>query len=279
MGATAPTLPRLGRRSDTAYLDFVEGLRAFALKDPSYEKAFRQALPEGSDSLAGTEIARLVESIPAVQMHNRLMRSQQEMKWHKITASLDADRDAWLSELKKYEQEGPAVLELDPAFQAPSYTNVQFHLQPQSYHGDALGGIRYHLGTKVFFTGDNDEDQLHAALVANAPAPPGPVNSILDLACSIGQSTTALKQRYPSAAVTGIDHSAPMLRAAHRRAVLLGAEVTFSQRLAEATRFADNSFDLVFAFILFHELPIRIVQETVREVARGTSPRRVLRRI
>jgi ubiquinone/menaquinone biosynthesis C-methylase UbiE len=125
----------------------------------------------------------------------------------------------------------------------------------------------------VFFRGDNDHDELHAKLVARVPAPTdGRVQQVLDLACSVGQSTTAFKARFPQAAVTGIDYSAPMLRVAHRRAAMLGSDVTFAQRLIEDTRYPAQQFDIVFAFIVFHELPLRIIRETVREAARITRP-------
>jgi ubiquinone/menaquinone biosynthesis C-methylase UbiE len=63
-----------------------------------------------------------------------------------------------------------------------------------------------------------------------------------------------------------------MLRVAHRRAAMLGDEVTFAQRLVEQTGFAEAQFDITFAFIVFHELPLRIIRETVREAARVTRP-------
>jgi ubiquinone/menaquinone biosynthesis C-methylase UbiE len=155
----------------------------------------------------------------------------------------------------------------------PAYAQVDFHLQPGSYWQDELSGFLYHYGTKVFFRGDNDHDELHAKLVARVPAPAdGRVQQVLDLACSVGQSTTAFKARFPQAAVTGIDYSAPMLRVAHRRAAMLGSDVTFAQRLIEDTRYPAQQFDIVFAFIVFHELPLRIIRDTVREAARVTRP-------
>ena len=272
MDQSPDTLPRLAKRSDSAYLDFVEGLRSFVLKDPSYPHTVEQALGSGGGALSIGEIKSRIDHLPAVRMHNRMMRSQQEMKWRKITASFDARRETLLAELDSFMARGPGRLELDPDFKTPSYANVNFHLQPGGYYRDPLGGVKYHYGTKVFFTGDNDQDELHAKLVAATPEPDGGVAQVLDLACSIGQSTTALKARFPSADVIGVDHSAAMLKAAHRRAALLGSEVTFSQRLAERTGFADDSFDLAFAFILFHELPIRVIQEVVQETARVLRP-------
>lgn len=271
-------LPALARRADASYLDFVEGFRAFVLDDAAYRRSVEEAL----DALAavnGTPPARLEEfkptldELPAVRMHNRMMRTQQEMKWHKITASLAARRDELEAELASFDQRGPGKLLLDPDFVPPDYVNVHFHLQPGGYYKDSLSGFMYHWGTKVFFRGDDDRDALHDKLVDIVPAPAdGRVERILDLACSVGQSTTGLKRRFPDAQVWGIDHSAPMLRVAHRRAVLLDSDVTFAQRLTEQTGLPDNHIDLAFAFILFHELPIRIIEATVKEMARVLRP-------
>jgi ubiquinone/menaquinone biosynthesis C-methylase UbiE len=53
---------------------------------------------------------------------------------------------------------------------------------------------------------------------------------------------------------------------------MLGDDVTFKQALIEDTGFPDAHFDLSFAFIVFHELPVRIIEATIREAARVTRP-------
>lgn len=272
-------MPRLACRSDTAYLDFVEGFREYILgKGADFESRLNAALvAEGERRKAPLrdprQVREYLRSLPLGQLRDRLARTQQEMKWHTIWRSLDQQREALRDELARWDARGPGRLELDPGFVAPSYLNVNFHLQPGGYYHDELSGFLYHYGTKIFFRGDNDHDELHDKLVGKVPAPAdGKVSRVLDLACSIGQSATAFKRRYPQAEVIGIDHSAPMLRTAHRRAAMLGDDVTFSQRLVEDTRYPDAHFDITFAFILFHELPQRITQATVREAARVTRP-------
>ncbi len=278
--AAAPDpLPRLARRHDAAYLDFVEGFREYILgKGADFEERLNSALlaegeRRGAPLHDPAQLREYLRSLPAGALRDRLARTQQEMKWQAIWRSLDEQRDALLAELTRWDARGPGRLELDPQFVVPPYLNVHFHLQPGGYHHDELSGFLYHHGTKVFFRGDNDRDELHEKLVGVVPAPvDGRVSRILDLACSVGQSTTAFKRRYPQAEVTGIDYSAPMLRVAHRRAAMLGDDVTFAQRLIEDTRYPDAHFDITFAFIVFHELPQRITHETVREAARVTRP-------
>jgi len=272
-------MPHPNRRSDVAYLDFVEGFRDFLLGPGANFEPRLDALLAEEQARRGVplddveQIRAFLESRPAMGLRNRLTRTQQEMKWQAISRSFDAKRAALAAELADYDAKGPGRLELDPAFEMPAYAQVDFHLQPGSYWQDELSGFLYHYGTKVFFRGDNDHDELHAKLVARVPASAdGRVQQVLDLACSVGQSTTAFKARFPQAAVTGIDYSAPMLRVAHRRAAMLGSDVTFAQRLIEDTRYPAQQFDIVFAFIVFHELPLRIIRETVREAARVTRP-------
>jgi SAM-dependent methyltransferase len=279
MSAIPDPMPHPQRRADAAYLDFVEGFREYLLGPGANFEQRLDAELRDEERRRGTPLRDVeairehLEAMPLTQLRNRLARTQQEMKWHRLRGSFEEQRAELAAELAAFDARGPGRLLLDPQFQYPPYVNVNFHLQPAGYFKDELSGFLYHYGTKVFFRGDNDRDELHAALVERVPAPAdGRVARVLDLACSIGQSSTAFKRRFPGAAVTGIDYSAPMLRAAHRRAVMLGDEVDFAQRLVERTGFPDAHFDITFAFIVFHELPLRIIHETVREAARVTRP-------
>jgi ubiquinone/menaquinone biosynthesis C-methylase UbiE len=98
------------------------------------------------------------------------------------------------------------------------------------------------------------------------------VKRILDLGCSCGQLTVALKERFPEAEVWGIDVGGPMVRYAHMRARGIGSEVHFAQRLAEDTGFPDNHFDIVTANILFHEVTADAAKQIVKETARVLRP-------
>ena len=272
-------MPKVIRRADASYLDFVEGFREYIIgKGADFEDRLDAALRaqeqrRGKNFDDVEQIRSTMQRMPLGLLRDRLTRSQQEMKWNKIISSYEAQRAELTAELRSWEGRGPGRLLLDPDFVYPPYVNVHFHLQPAGYFKDDLSGFYYHYGTKVFFRGADDEDVLHAKLVSVVPPPAdGRVRRVLDLACSIGQSATAFKQRYPQAEVTGIDYSAPMLRTAHRRAAMSGVGVDFAQRLVEATRFPDAHFDICFAFILFHELPLRIIRATVAEAARVTRP-------
>ena len=279
MNAVPDTLPRVAQRGDASYLDFVEGFRAYILsKGADFEDRLNAAL-ECEQRTRGRpfgdieELKNFMQRMPLALLRDRLARSQQEMKWQRIRGSYEQRRGELTAELAHWDARGPGRLLLTPDFTLPPYANVHFHIQPGGYYKDELSGFLYHYGTKVFFRGDNDTDQLHGRLVSQVPAPAdGRVQRVLDLACSVGQSATAFRSRFPQATVTGIDYSAPMLRVAHRRAAMLGIEVDFAQRLIEDTHYPAAHFDITFAFIVFHELPLRIIRETVAEAARITRP-------
>ncbi|MCS6802169.1 MAG: methyltransferase domain-containing protein [Chloroflexota bacterium] len=266
---------------DEAYLDFAEGLRSFTLGavEPALRARARSAF-EAFAAAAGhwpaslEDAHRALDSLPIVAARNRLHRSAQEMMWDGVVATYEKRRAELEAALDAADQCGPGTVEYDPAFSYPAYfERVAFHLQPGSYHRDPLAGYFYHYGTKYLFTGDNDDDELQQALVDRVRLPAdGVVRRVVDLGCAIGQSTTALKKRFPAAEVWGIDLAAPMVRYAHKRAVELGIPVHFAQRPAEETRFPGEAFDLAFAYILFHEIPIEVAQRVVREVHRILRP-------
>src|SRR5690606_7842843 len=104
---------------------------------------------------------------------------------------------------------------------------------------------------------------------AKVPVPrDGVVHRIIDLATSIGQSATLLKERFPSALVVGIDLAAPMLRYAHKRDVDLGLDVEFRQESADELTEHDGSVDIVHVNILFHEVPRVVAEKVVAEAHR-----------
>jgi SAM-dependent methyltransferase len=253
-------LPRMPTLEDESYLDFMESLRNHHIR-----AMFPKIIP-----LADAPDA---ESQPMVRAWKRLMRSQQQQTWQKILDSYARHRAVHEAELDAAERRSPGRLHYDPAFEVPKYATLDIHLQPGGYCGDTLAGYVFHHGTKVFYQGDNDQDELHrqvADLVATPAA--GGVARVLDLGCSIGQCTTALKKRFPAAEVTGLDVGLPMVRYAHKRAIDLGIDVHFRQGLAEDTGLPAGQYDVILAYILFHEVPERLFRQILAEVYRLLRP-------
>lgn len=248
---------------DESYLEAVQALRGMAMGALSARA--RAAATAGGRTLGLAQIAAL----PAVGVRDRLLRSSQEMLWQRTALTYDKNREGLLAELAADGDDRRPAADGRPE---PEYLR-EHHLQPGGYHGDELAGFVYHYGTKVFWLGANDRDQAKEAIVAGLPLPAsGPVRRALELACSVGQSTTALGARFPEAEVWGIDVAVPMVRYARWRARRLGSDVHFRQQAAEDLTFADGSFDLVYASLLFHEVPVPVGRRIVRQAARVLRP-------
>jgi len=265
---------------DEAYLDFVEGMRVFALTKLAPVMRKQAAATLASD----TTLDNYVDNLPAVQnvldpmpivgIRNHLYRNVQEMAWRRVVATRERDGERLRAELEKADSEGPSTLTLDPDLEMPYYyDSMDVHIQPGSYHRYDLGGYVFHYGSNVFHLGENYGDDLQKQIAGTIPAPPdGQVNRVLDLACTHGLTTVALKDRFPNAEVHGIDLAAATLRYGHRRANALGSEVHFSQQAAENLNYPDNHFDLVLSYILFHEVPVEIGRQVIDEAYRVLRP-------
>lgn len=273
-------LPRTPTLEDESQMAFYETVRNFAigemfprLSEQLATSAEQQKLPERGAKLPLRQLRALAEPLPLAGTWKRVMRSQQQLAWEKIRSSLLADAARYEAELDAAERAHPERIHVEPSFVTPDYAKFPIHLQPGGYVGDTLAGYVFHHGTKVFYQGYNDQDELHI-LNAQYVRPPadGSVQRILDVGCSIGQGTTALKQRFPDAEVWGLDVARPLIRYAHKRAVELDVNVHFKQALAEDTGFPDGHFDVVLAYILFHEVPARLFDKIVGEIRRILRP-------
>lgn len=270
-------LPRPTKLADESYLDYVESVRklliqqmfpAFAVAGEARYRSWKQGQGVGETPDKLDDIKAVMRDIPLARIWQRGVRSQQEMMWRRTRQSFVREGEAHLCAMLDAEKKGPGKLEYDPDFVVPSYARQEIHLQPGGYTDDPLGGLVFHYGTKVFYEGYNNQDEHHAELAGLLGRPEGKVDRILDIGCSIGQATMCLKKNNPDADVIGLDVALPLLRYGHMLAVQRDIDVTFRQGLAEATGYEDDSFDCVFSYILFHELPIGIIPEVVREMHR-----------
>ena len=277
-GATG-VLPRPSTLADESYTDFVETFRDMALVRmfPAMCGAGHAALSD-----AGIEPTHEVplqtvrdhfNRVPIVQTWQRFMRSAQEMMWRRTRISFAHDPVGHEAMLAEWERKRPGTLSYDPTFHVPDYARREIHLQPGGYTDDVLGGVVYHYGTKIFYQGYNDQDELHAEVVDLTALPDdGIVANILEIACGIGQATVKFKERFPDAAVTGLDVALPVLRYAHMRSAELGVDVDYVQALAEAMPVADASIDVVMSYIFFHEVPVDVMKAVLKEVHRVLRP-------
>jgi len=264
--------------------DYTAGVRTWHSQNASrvanarVKEIFKEKGIDPNDTdLSVKEVLALIEHDPIVAMSGRLWISNQQITWKAIADRFHANADKYLAEMEAYDNIGPGTLELNPDMDIPDFAKYEIHIQPGGYVGDPFAGHIYHLGTNSFyhgaFPGGNDQDQIHAMSANNLPVPEdGKVKRILDLGCGIGQHTVALKERFPDAEVWGLDIGGPMIRYGHMKAVDLGVDVNFVQRLAEDSKFPDNHFDIVTSYIMHHELPEEISKKVFSEAYRVARP-------
>lgn len=100
-------------------------------------------------------------------------------------------------------------------------------------------------------------------LLPQAPA------RILDLHATVGLSTFRLEETFPSARITGLDFSPHYLTLARYNAERRASAVQeWIHALPEDTGLPAGSFDLISAFLLFHEMPQGTTRRIFREVRR-----------
>ena len=278
--------PRPTRLADESYLEFITSFRRLAIQEmfPKVaehgEAALAKALEDGEiaapaegEAVKLADIREVFGKNPVTPTFQRFVRTQQEMMWRRTRESFYQDIDGLMAQMAHAEETHPERIHIDPDFVEPDYTRREIHCQPGGYTDDPMGGIVFHYGTKVFYEGFNDQDELHIELAEKATKPAdGKVERILDIGCSIGQATTVLKDLYPEAEVWGLDVGKPMIRYAHARAVNLGKDVHFKQALAEDSGYPDDHFDMVLSYILFHEVPVAKMKEIIAETFRVLRP-------
>lgn len=272
-------LERLPRQHLEAQHDFITGFRVFANRDMNSAARRRIAnimRAKGIDptkKLPTADVLKHVGNDPLVAASARMWLSAQQINWKTLHDEFHGNADAYLAEMEAADNVGPGTLELNPDMAMPDYVTHEIHIQPGGYVGDPFAGHIYHYGTNNFFEGRNDQDELHIALANAMPEPEdGQVMRVLDQGCSCGQLSVALKQRFSDAEVWGIDVGGPMVRYAHMRAVDIGVDVNFAQRLAEDSQFPDNHFDLATNNIMFHEVTTEAAHQILAESYRVLRP-------
>ena len=264
-----PLEARLARR----YEDF--------LKPAFVEKHGR--VPE--NRLEGTEA---FDGDHLFQLWGSSVFTSQDLMWETVDETctrLLPEFEARRQSLAKHEALGR--LELAEDFIPPDpIRHVEIHRQPGGYFG-LPGDVGLRLGMNNLGTGElymaakglseggqagepGMGNYLLGALQRRFPNT-NPV-AVLDLGCGAGIQTVAYKQAFADAEVWGVDLSAPLLRFAHVWAEDKGLAINYRQADARHTGLADEQFDLILSYILFHETWYDILPGIMREAHRLLAP-------
>jgi SAM-dependent methyltransferase len=225
------------------------------------------------------EVREMLEAHPYHQVWLTLQRLYQDMLWQTIGESVDRQYDSLETARAAASGNPRGSLTLDPNVHVPRYLGAfDHHRMAGSYHRESRdddfrpGALydRYTTTYHVWRNGGWKNDGRGHTIASHVVSayPDLKIDRLLDMGCSVGHSTTALKEDFPDAEVHAIDIAAPMLRYAHARAEHVGVPIHFSQQNAEATDFPDGHFDLVVSAVTLHETSLSATKNIFRECHR-----------
>lgn len=249
--------------SERAYQDLVQAARGW-WAGPLYRDMF------GADARRGSEAYRVFCALEG---------TLQDLKYVGTGGLIHAaarQRDTLVDALADV-PEGTATLELAPDLELPRYfTDVSFHHQPGGTAATPEAGFVYEYASGSTTRMTDPATDMHARFASRASDLLPATGDVLDVGCGFGKSTVALARALPSATIHGVDLSEPLLRLALLRARESGLALHFRQGRLEQLPYPDDSFDLLTASMVIHEMPPTAVREFFAEAVRVLRPGGVL---
>lgn len=267
------------------------GPRFLVIMRLNYKNDF-QSFSMTATASAPTLTSRLVNGILAIKPLAGLAKYQARQMMIKRANSIGVP---WLEEvdaLKSRDWSGDLAAVQNPDLTYPDYYVTSFHAYEEGNLGwepaleveVAAHAVHARIWQDAGAEGDlRLRQSYHETLKPQLAVTP---KDILDLGCSVGMSTFALQAVFPDATLTGIDLSPYFLAIAKYRTEMRSAgngtrlqgttaSASAPQWLhakAEATGLPDQSFDLVSACLLFHELPEEAAIAVFQEARRLLRP-------
>ena len=290
-GLTQPSHAMMPRSThdEAARFGYVVALKSYLMRDVEAKlsalvdnKLAPELAVQGRDAIKEFRaVERSLRTFGGYRSWQSLAVSAQEMMWSTVGACVDRQLPALERQAMQTKKIGSVVA--DAGFKPPRYlTTVDIHLMPGGYHAtrgetDVRQGAVFDKAASIYHMGRNGGElndvrghtivqHLWDRFGASSP------KRILDMGCTVGQSTVAIAGYFPDAEVHGIDVGAALLRYARARAASLGRAIHFSQQSAEQTNFPDESFDLVVSSAVLHETSFQALPRIMRECHRLLRP-------
>lgn len=161
----------------------------------------------------------------------------------------------------------------DPAHEGlPRYYRQNFHYQSGGWLTDESAKL-YDTQVETLFTGAADVMRRRALkpIAAYLEGRDQRDVRLLDIACGTGRLLGFVSHAWPGMRLSGLDLSPAYLDYA-RRHIGASKRLKWIEGAAERLPFADASLDIVTAVFLFHELPKKVREQVVAEMARVLKP-------
>jgi ubiquinone/menaquinone biosynthesis C-methylase UbiE len=247
---------------------FLNGLKGF-WRDDVYAEVKLQA--ERLVNFPAAAIETRMQDSDAYLLYAWLERRMQQFKY-RGRWGLETIADRHKAEINRLLPEGPDATGAES--RVPGYVkDIDVHQHPGGLWSDAANAVAHEwYQSGASFSGVSTDVMVDHYVETVAKLLALPHGRVLDIGCTLGRMTLALKKALPEAYVEGIDVCEPAIRLARAKALRSDLEVTFRQANAEAVPHPEASFDVVGAHWLFHELPKAAIGATLDEMRRLTKP-------
>lgn len=212
----------------------------------------------------------VVEALPSFRTFIWIDRYIQDSLWRHVGHIVDS-KVQMLDEVLTERDGDLGTIDIDPEFQYPDYyEKFDYHRQTGGIWRDRRGAVIYAMGARVIHVGRNDAFEMHHKFAADIPVERP--RRILDVGCGFGKTTLALADRWPDAEIAGLDLAGPCLELGRRMATEQGRPVEWRQGNAEQLPYDHESFDLVTATMVLHEMPAPAIHRAMTEADRVLRP-------
>jgi SAM-dependent methyltransferase len=260
-----------------AYQAYLAGLKTH-WGGELYRDVVTQAAASGAKTPEHLE--EHMRSVPAYRLYGWLERRIQQFKWSGrwgFATLIDAQKTRLRAQLDSVATDSSGKLRLDPTLTPPEYvTATETHQQPGGLWRDAINAyVLAWYTTGLSFAGGNPDELVdwYARLIRErceeAHIEP---RHIVDVGCTGGRSTRAIKRAIPTAELIGCDVCEGPLRHGHLRSMEENCDITLAQWRAEALKLADASIDVLASHWLYHEIPPSAIRAAIAEARRVLRP-------
>ncbi|AFZ44639.1 Methyltransferase type 11 [Halothece sp. PCC 7418] len=222
--------------------------------------------------------SRLVNGILGIKPIYQMAKSRARNMMIKRAEEIGVPWRDRVAQLKQHDWDSELATIQNPNLNYPDYYTCSFHAYEKgNLSWEAALEVEvaaYAVHAKLWDDSGADGDQrlrdsYHEVLQEQLPTTP---ETIVDLGCSVGMSSFALQERYPEAKITGVDLSPYFLSVAQYQARQKEFNIQWQHAAAEATELPSHSYDLVSAFLMFHELPQQPAKAIFQEAKRLVKP-------
>lgn len=221
----------------------------------------------------------VAEKDPTYRLERFIQRYVAEENFHRGIPAVEERREVFSEFGKPPEGETLGSLDLNPDYQAPTYTTTEWHLEPGGWDGfDLYPAMFAHaIGPRVFSRGGYayafvGEDIRRHRMQFVESFPRKDYGRIVELGCGACTTLMTVARAYPNAELAGYDTSPTLLKTGHSSAELQKIRIDLKRESADDVSEPSGNCDLVYTYALHHEIPNTVSRAVLEEAFRMLKP-------